>query len=742
MCYVRSADQNTQIQLFNLASGSPVLVGSMTDDGQNGDQTANDKIYTIVTSITAPAASSLPMQVTATSSIGGSTSTNFSAQVVQIPTYTADADVNQAESQLYDTATQTRTSFSNPDWSKLSFLQGIGTNLMSMFGEINGVVAQNSTLQTENKQIIRKAAETSIQGQEAHPEGIVQDILDVFTSGLLSPAQNATSCNQLVESLGGFRSSYSNALSSDDPQLLQFALELSNICSTASNCQGAFDTDDFLGSDAYATAAAEWAHEYIVSGQALPTSIAGCGGGVTKSLANVAVKSELSQFTDLASEGLSDLTDAGEISQQIIGQVNDTLVGWFVDNSGNSKVAIGQVASSETFTAPFGTYHLAVSFGGSAKNATVSKTPVYPKSTTNISPSAGAAITVTPPYVKDLNPGSGVVGATITIAGTGFDTNASGNEVSFNGISAQVTSSTSATIQAVVPLGASTGPVSVATSSGSTTSSVYFTVTGSTGNPMPAITALFPNTVVAGKTSQLLTINGTGFVSTSTVTFNGVAHAANFIGTNRFTISLAALDLATAGTYPIVVINSTPGGGSSTAANFTVTSTVTEGAGDWTWVSGASKAGQVGVFGTQGVPAATNFPGERENAASWTDANGNLWLFGGWGLDSVSNFGALNDLWEFNPTTRMWTWKSGSSTVPNSGYGQPGVYGTQGVPAATNVPGGRVRPVSWTDSNGNLWLFGGMNAFSNMLNDLWEFNPATRMWTWISGSSADSQPGV
>jgi hypothetical protein len=259
---------------------------------------------------------------------------------------------------------------------------------------------------------------------------------------------------------------------------------------------------------------------------------------------------------------------------------------------------------------------------------------------------------------------------------------------------------------------------------------------------MPAITALFPNTVVAGKTSQLLTINGTGFVSTSTVTFNGVAHAANFIGTNRFTISLAALDLATAGTYPIVVINSTPGGGSSTAANFTVTSTVTEGAGDWTWVSGASKAGQVGVFGTQGVPAATNFPGERENAASWTDANGNLWLFGGWGLDSVSNFGALNDLWEFNPTTRMWTWKSGSSTVPNSGYGQPGVYGTQGVPAATNVPGGRVRPVSWTDSNGNLWLFGGMNAFSNMLNDLWEFNPATRMWTWISGSSADSQPGV
>ena len=73
------------------------------------------------------------------------------------------------------------------------------------------------------------------------------------------------------------------------------------------------------------------------------------------------------------------------------------------------------------------------------------------------------------------------------------------------------------------------------------------------------------------------------------------------------------------------------------------------------------------------------------------------------------------------------------------GYGQPGVYGTLGTPAATNIPGGRGGPASWTDSSGNLWLFGGVgfdaNGDSGWLNDLWEFNPSTNEWAWMGGSS-------
>jgi len=34
---------------------------------------------------------------------------------------------------------------------------------------------------------------------------------------------------------------------------------------------------------------------------------------------------------------------------------------------------------------------------------------------------------------------------------------------------------------------------------------------------------------------------------------------------------------------------------------------------------------------------------------SWSDASGNLWLFGGEGFDSTGTEGTLNDLWEYQP---------------------------------------------------------------------------------------------
>ena len=171
---------------------------------------------------------------------------------------------------------------------------------------------------------------------------------------------------------------------------------------------------------------------------------------------------------------------------------------------------------------------------------------------------------------------------------------------------------------------------------------------------------------------------------------------------------------------------------------------------EWVWMSGSSTAGsnggQPGVYGTQGSPADGNVPGGRWSANAWTDSSGNLWLFGGNGFDSTDTAGFLNDVWEFNTSTREWAWMGGSSTVPGTGEGQPGVYGALGTPAAGNVPGGRQRASSWTDSSGNLWLFGGYGPDSagtfGYLNDLWEFNPSTREWTWMGGSGTVGQPGV
>lgn len=160
----------------------------------------------------------------------------------------------------------------------------------------------------------------------------------------------------------------------------------------------------------------------------------------------------------------------------------------------------------------------------------------------------------------------------------------------------------------------------------------------------------------------------------------------------------------------------------------------------WTWMGGSNtlytNGGAPGVYGTMGVPAAGNQPGARVDSSSWTDRDGNLWLFGGSGFDANGKSGYLNDVWKFSPTLGEWVWMSGSAIetcvspifpFQISTCGQSGIYGTLQTPAVGNVPGGRVTPLSWTDGQGNFWLFGGMGldgtGQQGYLNDLWEYQP-------------------
>jgi N-acetylneuraminic acid mutarotase len=187
------------------------------------------------------------------------------------------------------------------------------------------------------------------------------------------------------------------------------------------------------------------------------------------------------------------------------------------------------------------------------------------------------------------------------------------------------------------------------------------------------------------------------------------------------------------------------------SATYTIGQPVAAGA--WAWMSGSSTLplaangftalSPPGVYGTVGVAQAGNVPGGRSSANTWKDRSGNLWIFGGYGADSVGAFGTLNDLWEFNPANDEWAWMSGSSTMrinPSGLNCQPGIYGSLGVALPGNVPGGRQNAVSWTDSQGDFWLFGGNGcdyqgtAWAE-LDDLWEFNPSSNEWTWMGGSN-------
>lgn len=144
---------------------------------------------------------------------------------------------------------------------------------------------------------------------------------------------------------------------------------------------------------------------------------------------------------------------------------------------------------------------------------------------------------------------------------------------------------------------------------------------------------------------------------------------------------------------------------------------------EWTWVKGTGSPNTPTVYGVQGIPNINNTPGSRGfSGCTWTDLNGDLWLYGGY-----SN-GYNSDLWRYHIATNEWTWMSGAQ----GGAGIT-IYGNMGVPSLTNQPGPRGEiGSSWVDSQGRFWLYGGHEG--NTLSDMWMYEPSTNMWTWMSGA--------
>jgi N-acetylneuraminic acid mutarotase len=163
---------------------------------------------------------------------------------------------------------------------------------------------------------------------------------------------------------------------------------------------------------------------------------------------------------------------------------------------------------------------------------------------------------------------------------------------------------------------------------------------------------------------------------------------------------------------------------------------------EWTWMSGDSALNELSVYGTKGVSSPANKPGSRGSAVSWRDNDGNFWVFGGLGYASTSERGALNDLWKYNISSNEWTWMGGDFVV-----NQPGRYGVKGDSDSNNKSGGREAGSGWTDLEGNFWLFGGYGYTSDTyslgwMNDLWKYEPASNLWTWVNGDSIANQSGV
>ncbi len=162
---------------------------------------------------------------------------------------------------------------------------------------------------------------------------------------------------------------------------------------------------------------------------------------------------------------------------------------------------------------------------------------------------------------------------------------------------------------------------------------------------------------------------------------------------------------------------------------------------NWTWIKGNPGINSNGIYGVRGNAGSTNRPGARQEGLGWTDAAGNLYLFGGYGYGASGGVGRLNDVWRFDPATTNWTWLKGGIGINSNG-----IYGTSGIAAATNSPGGRSVAATWTEITNKFCLFGGYGygatGSEGELSDLWQFDPATTNWTFLKGPTTNNSLGV
>src|SRR5271167_909700 len=178
------------------------------------------------------------------------------------------------------------------------------------------------------------------------------------------------------------------------------------------------------------------------------------------------------------------------------------------------------------------------------------------------------------PTIGGVTPSSVIEGAPATavaITGTGFIASSS---VELNGTAIPTTydstSSLSATLPASNLANAAVGKLSVVNPSpgGGASSTVDFAI----DNPTPAIASVNPASITAGASGTVVDVTGTGFVATSTVWLNGTTLTTNFVSATELKASVPASDVAGSSASHILVVNPSPGGGSSMAVAFTVNS--------------------------------------------------------------------------------------------------------------------------------------------------------------------------
>lgn len=143
------------------------------------------------------------------------------------------------------------------------------------------------------------------------------------------------------------------------------------------------------------------------------------------------------------------------------------------------------------------------------------------------------SFTVTPPSaaapsISGFTPTSGGYGDTVTISGSGFATSTSQETVSFSGADGIVTATSATSITVTVPAGGATGPITVATQSGSATSAASFYV--------------IPGGYTSTNTGAITSVSAYGQSATVTASNTNDGYIVKFTGTAGDRVSVNVLD--------------------------------------------------------------------------------------------------------------------------------------------------------------------------------------------------------
>jgi pectate lyase len=182
------------------------------------------------------------------------------------------------------------------------------------------------------------------------------------------------------------------------------------------------------------------------------------------------------------------------------------------------------------------------------------------------------------PTITSFTPLRGVVGKEVTIIGTNFSDTASSNIVDFNGTPAVVSSSTATSITTTVPVGATTGNITIQVGS-------YYCDSGAFGtfkvDAIPTITGIYRYSSDASKISDEgitggdITIEGTGFSATSASDIVSFANMSKSVSVGTVTtatetkLTVTVPDDAYLGTCAVTCTNNDSG--LSTALSHSIT---------------------------------------------------------------------------------------------------------------------------------------------------------------------------